>query len=413
MRTKRIVYTLLCSSIALFNNCGKTGRNTAASLSIDEVRSPAGPGSGEPSLFTAADGRVYLSWLEPISDNRHALRFAVHDGTGWSQPQTIAQNDNWFVNWADFPSLLVLPDGWLAAHWLARSGKGTYAYNVNIAQSTDGGKTWGRAIVPHRDDTETEHGFVSMLPWFDGRLSVVWLDGRNFAKAANDHRHPTREMTLRFATMDRAGQLSDETVLDSRVCECCQTSATRTANGAIVAYRSRSRTEMRDISIVRWENGRWSPPRTLHHDNWQIHGCPVNGPSVAANGDLVAIAWFTAANDSPKVKVVFSTDAGATFGEPILLNDGETLGRVRAILLSDGAALVSWMVSTKTGGEIRVCRVWPDGSRDLVTTLAHVSTGRASGFPQMTRSGQQIYFAWTQVGEPSAIRTAVGKLSDD
>ena len=30
-----------------------------------------------------------------------------------------ASGDDWFVNWADFPSVIALPDGSLAAHWPA------------------------------------------------------------------------------------------------------------------------------------------------------------------------------------------------------------------------------------------------------------------------------------------------------
>jgi hypothetical protein len=67
----------------------------------------------------------------------------------------------------------------LAAHWLVKRGSATYAYDVNITQSKDGGKSWSKPIVPHRDNTQTEHGFVSLIPLNDGRLGANWLDGRN------------------------------------------------------------------------------------------------------------------------------------------------------------------------------------------------------------------------------------------
>ena len=31
-----------------------------------EIDSPAGPGSGDPNLSVGPDGRIYLSWLEPV-----------------------------------------------------------------------------------------------------------------------------------------------------------------------------------------------------------------------------------------------------------------------------------------------------------------------------------------------------------
>jgi Neuraminidase (sialidase) len=92
--------------------------------------------------------------VEQIGDKRHALRTAARDVSGWAEARTVAQGENWFVNWADFPSVIALRDGSLAAHWLVKSGTGTYAYNVNIARSKDGGKTWSKPIVPHLDGTK-------------------------------------------------------------------------------------------------------------------------------------------------------------------------------------------------------------------------------------------------------------------
>ncbi|MCI0486582.1 MAG: glycoside hydrolase [Blastocatellia bacterium] len=379
-----------------------------------EVASPAAPGSGEPNLYAAADGRVFLSWIEPAGEKGHALRFAVRNGDNWSEPRTIAEGANWFVNWADFPSLIVLPDGMMVAHWLAKSGTGTYAYDVNISRSTDGGRSWSKPMVPHRDGTQTEHGFVSFIEWKGGRAGAVWLDGRNFASkehGAGGHGASSAEMTLRFAAIDSKGQLSDEAVLDGRVCECCQTSAAITSDGAIVVYRDRSEKEVRDISVIRYHKGRWTEPKTIHADGWEINGCPVNGPSVAADGRKVAVAWFTAQGDKPRVNVAFSDDAGANFGQPVQVDDGNPMGRVQVIMLTDGSALVVWLERTAKGGEIRARRVKADGMRDQSITVGNTSAARAAGFPRMVRAGNEVVFAWTESGKPSKVRTAVGKLS--
>ncbi|MCA1565559.1 MAG: hypothetical protein LC803_07960 [Acidobacteria bacterium] len=110
-------------------------------LVVTETESPTGTDSREPELFSTADGRVLLSWVEKIGEKRHALRFAVRDAAGWSEARTISEGDNWFVNWADFPSVIALADGSLAAHWLVKSGRSTYAYDVNISRSKDDGRT--------------------------------------------------------------------------------------------------------------------------------------------------------------------------------------------------------------------------------------------------------------------------------
>ena len=137
------------------------------------AQSRAGPGGAEPSLVARPDGRVYLSWLEP-ADSGHALRFAELQNKSWSPVRTIRTGRDFFVNWADFPSLEVLPGNRLAAHWLQRTGRSTYAYGVRLALSADGGNTWSAPLTPHRDSTQTEHGFVALWPEGDQFAQSGW-----------------------------------------------------------------------------------------------------------------------------------------------------------------------------------------------------------------------------------------------
>lgn len=365
---------------------------------VRELPSPAGAGSGQPNLAVSPDGRVHLSWIERLSEGRVALRFSTLEKGAWSAPRVIAEGANWFVNWADFPSMIALPDGSLAAHWLVKSGTGTFDYDVTISRSFDGGKTWGKPFVPHRDGVKAEHGFVSLFAAKDGNLAAVWLDGREMKADANDaHGHGHGNMTLRSVKIKRDGTLTDDAVLDARVCECCQTSAAMTAEGPVVVYRDRSEAEkeIRDISIVRLKDGKWSVPRPVFADNWQLNGCPVNGPSVAATGRRVAVAWFTGANNASRVKLGFSNDGGESFGEPIIVDDGNPAGRVETLLLNDGSALVCWLEKLPAGGEVRVRRIRPDGKRDDAITVAPSGTARSNGFPQMARVGNNLVFAWT------------------
>jgi hypothetical protein len=202
-------------------------------------------------------------------------------------------------------------------------------------------------------------------------------------------------MTLRYVKIKRDGALADEAVLDAKVCECCQTSAAMTADGPVLVYRDRSDEEVRDISVIRLTDGKWSQPRWVAQDGWRINGCPVNGPSVAASGHRVAVAWFTGAENAPRVKLAFSSDSGASFGDPITVDDGAPVGRVDVLLHDDGSAMVCWLEKLSGGGDIRVRRVWPNGKRDRTITIAPSGTARSSGFPQMARSGDTLVFAWT------------------
>jgi hypothetical protein len=415
-RTTHVCSFLLLATLNL--SCNRTPKPNAAvaapeqALVIRTTESPTHSDSREPDLYTTHDGRVILSWVEKVADKSYALRLAMLDGNGWSEARTVSQGENWFVNWADFPSVVSVTNGTLAAHWLVKSGSSTYAYDVNVSQSRDGGKSWGKPIVPHRDNTQTEHGFVSLLPLEDGRLGAVWLDGRNMKnmKENDEHAPAPESMTLRYATIDANGNLSDEMQLDERVCDCCQTAAAVTTEGPIAVYRDRSPSEVRDIYIVRQVNGSWTKPQAVFADNWEINGCPVNGPGVAADGARVVVAWFTGVGGTPHVKIAFSQNSGATFSQPIQVDDGETVGRVDTLLLPDGSALVCWLSGNVEGGAIKVRRVRSDGVVGPPAVIAETDISRSSGFPRMARVGDQVHFAWTEFGKPSHVRTAAADV---
>ena len=377
------------------------------------VPSPAPAGSAEPHLATSPDGVTWMSWLEHRARGGHVLRGARMEKGRWTKPFTIAEGDSFFANWADFPTLIPRGGDHLVAHYLWKSGIGTYAYDVRLTQSRDGGRTWSAPVVPHRDGTPTEHGFVSLLPSGDA-TRAIWLDGRQAVRDSAGHLLPvpegTAEMTLRTTVLSADGTLADEWELDPRVCDCCQTAAVATPGGALVAYRDRSPAEVRDISLTRMENGRWSEPYPLHADGWTIAGCPVNGPALAAEGNRVAAAWFTGANDTSRVCVAFSEDGGARFGAPVRVDEGAPLGRAQVVLLPGGDALVGWLEARGKEALFEVRRVAGDGAAGPVTTVARTTAARASGFPRIARAGDQVIFAWTEAGKPSHVRTAIARV---
>lgn len=390
-------------SLLLSAACASAEPDRAAFDQVDTVASPAASASGEPNLATLPNGRVLLSWLEAIGDTAHALRFATFDGSAWSAPKTIAQSSDFFVNWADFPSVIALSDDHLAAHWLQRNGTSKYAYEVRIAQSLDGGTTWSAPAVPHRDGTATEHGFVSLFPFRDS-LGAIWLDGRNFAGAKKGE---SANMMLVMTSVSPSGAAAPERVLDERVCDCCQTSLATASGGPVVVYRDRLDGEIRDIGVIRWADSGWTRGTLVHRDNWKIDACPVNGPAIAADGRRVVVAWFTSAGDTSRVYLAQSEDGGATFGSPIRIDDGNPVGRVDVLLDRDGTAVVSWMEFTSgQQAEVRARRVAASGEASASLTIAQSSGARASGFPRMTAAGDAVIFAWTEPGNPARVRVA-------
>lgn len=368
---------------------------------------PGSTAGSEPSLYVSENGTIYLSWIQAKEKEKSKLFFSKlieHDLT-WSEPKLISEGNDWFVNWADFPSITSFGNGSLAAHYLAKSANGTYDYNVNITISNDDGNTWNKSLIPHDDKTNSEHGFVSKVALANNEFLSVWLDGRKYAYAEKDS-SIAKEMTLRCATIDNKGLLSEELELDDRVCDCCQTDTAMTQNGPIVVYRDRTTKEIRDISYVRRVNGKWTKPKSLHSDNWSIFGCPVNGPAITTYKSKVAVAWFTAANDNAEVKVAFSEDNGASFGKPITVNQEKPSGRVDIEFIDGDSILVSWLDNVNENALIQLQKIQENGIKSSVISVTETSKERSSGFPRMVIKDDQAFIAWTNSGDSLTVKTA-------
>ncbi len=369
-------------------------KNESADITNSNLKylsSPADSVSAEPYLFTDKNGLVYLSWIEKTKE-KSLLKFSALKNEQWSDPIVISSGDNWFVNWADYPQLATDGGKSMIAHFLEKSEKGTYTYNVKLVSSADQGNTWSAPKIHHDDGKKAEHGFVSIVPYEDNYF-ISWLDGRNAAMEGEGKHEEGHhgQMTIRGAIVDKQGKKSSEWELDNRVCDCCQTSAAITANGPVVVYRDRSEAEIRDIYIVRFINGQWTLPKPIFSDNWKIEGCPVNGPRIDAQDNTVAVAWFSSPDKKAQVNVVFSTDGGATFNPPVRIDEGKGIGRVDVVMLDDKSAMISWM----EGAIIKAVKVYKDGKKEASITIASSVESRSSGFPQMTKSGNNIIFAWS------------------
>ncbi len=414
-------------------------------LAVKLLDPPSGPGAMAPRLTSGPSG-VLLTWLQPIADvePRESPRRgaqgtiglmtaelapgALHSrpsGATWSAPREIVHGDGFFANWADLPAAVEGPGGIRFAHWLERLADGSYTYGVQLARSGDGGDSWQRLGLLHDDASHVEHGFVSYVA-LAGGVQAFWLDGRAMAGGAAEGGHSHGEhtehqgsMQLRTTRLGADGGPPPSTLLDERVCECCSTDAALTDGGPIVVYRDRDGSEIRDVAVVRATGDGWSEPAILHADRWQIHGCPVNGPAVAAAGGEVAVAWFTAAEGIARVLVAFSSDSGVSFGAPIEVDGEQPAGRVDIVLDDAGRAggaqtehdaWVSWMGTAGDDAEIRLRRVAPSGELGRLVPVAATAGSRSAGLPRMARHGGDAVLTWVEDTEPPRVQVGVVSL---
>ncbi|MBO6586340.1 MAG: hypothetical protein JJ953_09575 [Gracilimonas sp.] len=381
---------ILLSVLLLANSCSKT-----ADVQLQEIPSVAGDNSSLPSLYTDNTGTVFMSWVEE-REQLAELKYASFENSTWSEPTIISDDSTWFLNWADYPSIIGKDGQPMAAHWLNKKPGGTYAYDVNISAFNN---EWTERTIPHQDETATEHGFLSMLPASDSTFMAVWLDGRKTAgRDHHEYADLSKAMTLRGAIIDRKGQVIEKFLIDDSVCDCCNTSLAKTESGFIVNYRNRTEDEIRDIYSSVFRDGRWSEPKVVHKDNWEIAACPVNGPAIDAHNKIVATSWFTGANGQPKVQLGISNDFGLTYDTVISVDGQHAIGRTD-ILMNDDKIWVSWLSSVDDSGQLNLASYSLKGEPLEQYSIPNISGKRSTGFPQITTSDRGILIAFTDVSE--------------
>jgi dipeptidyl aminopeptidase/acylaminoacyl peptidase len=363
---------------------------------------PGGAGSAQPRFAAASDGTPVLSWLEPAGE-AVALRYATYQAGTFAAPREVTSGEDLFVNWADLPSVQPITTDVWAAHWLKLAPDSAGAYHVATAVSADGGRTWSAPVQLNDDNAIAEHGFVELFAWND-RIAAFWLDGRQLAEWSFDEPDALLGTSLRFAQLDYSGAVVAREIVDELVCDCCQPDRAMASAGPIVAYRDRTPEELRDIAVRRYADGRWQEPVAAGADGWHIEGCPLNGPAIAAAGDRVGVAGFTAANDNARVRFAWSRDGAASFEPAVDLDAAGSFGQVGLLLDDAGTAIVTWWRAAADGGtDLALRTVAADGSLGELRVVAHSATGQPVDVPQIIRAGDDVLVAWTSLDGAGAV----------
>ena len=317
-------------------------------------------GAGNPTVAIDAEhGTAYAAWIETadtssnvylavIGNGRRGEPVRVNDMLGDAAPHEQAP-----------PQVEVGPKGEVYVVWQNNTvipGRRFPASNLRFAQSSDGGRTFERAVFVNDDalGLPSSHTFQDMAVAPNGTIYVSWIDGRTraHAEAAGTGAHaghgsPMPGSEVRVARSTDGGRTFTAGVVVHRdVCPCCRTTLAIAPDGTVaVAFRS-STDNVRDIVVVRSTDGEsFGEPIVVHRDGWIVESCPHAGASLAFDGDgRMHIAWYTGAEERQGLWYARSAADGAAFEEPQPLQTGGwvPVSQVKLAADYDGDVWIAW-----------------------------------------------------------------------
>jgi hypothetical protein len=165
-----------------------------------------------------------------------------------------------------------------------------------VAESQAEPHQFGAPLRVHESDGAQPTG-IALASNLKGDLAAAWLD----------HRAGIRQP---FAAVKRAGETKFDTEMqvysspnESGVCKCSPTAVAITPGGKVyVAFRN-DLEGYRDIYVASREPASTDAETTFSEaervvadPTWKFDGCPTDGPSLAADDNIVWVAWADASS---------------------------------------------------------------------------------------------------------------------
>lgn len=396
--------------LSLFNLGAATALICSCGSNPSDLQFMQAPDAGTavPLLTKVADGTPALLFVQS-NDTTHQLMYRSWEAGSWGAARAIAEDSAMLVNWADRPQLAFGPDGAAYAHWLRLDERGDFAYTIQAVRSDDAGKSWSEPVSPHQGGQVAQYGFAQWMP-FDGGAALAWLDGRDF----DENPDPSAaRMEVRLAQWHADNSWSGETVLDSSACTCCPLATLVHPSGPVeLVYRDRLEGEIRDFNriLVEPASGSFQDLGPLHRDGWEIAACPVNGASLSKNSERTLAVWYTAAEDTARVRFAWREAESAAFDAPHDLHQNAPLGRVATATDQRGHFYAMWLETNETGGIAWMGQSWnAQGAAVYPAPVALIpaSESRAGGFPTAVGLETGVLVAWTNPFPEPHVMTAV------
>ena len=371
--------------------------------------------------WIAADGKtVAVAWGATAAGKTDVFVAVSRDGgSSFGAPVRVNALDGTARLGGELPPRVAVTADAIVVLWTSR-GTST---SIEIARSTDGGRTFSPGTSLQAAGAAGDRGWPSLSIGADGVAHAFWLDHRGLATRDATEK-PAAKPAARHETHDGVAMAqksaiyhasfgktaSAERSIAPGVCYCCKTATATGPRGRVyAAWRHVYPGNIRDIAFASSSDGgqTFSPPSRVSEDGWQIAGCPDDGPAMAVDRKgVVHLVWPTVIGGAtPEGALFYATSSdGRSFSPRVRL---QTLGSARPThpqiaVDGTGRVVVAWDERIDGRRVVAARVISPSPAPDTPPVI--LTDGEAGQYPVLATSGSTTLAAWATIGESSVIR---------
>ena len=329
-----------------------------------------------------------------------------HDlGKTFSKPVQVIQNAQQIgSNGEARPKIAISAEGYIYLTWTVALKK-PFAGYIWFSRSVDGGKSFEKPYIIHRDRAEITHRFDALNVAENGKITVTWVDKRDLI-AAKASGKPYEGAAIYYAVSTNQGEsFAVEQKLADSSCECCRIALTNKPDGTVVAmwrhvFEGGERDHM--IAEIPAQYNQTPAPKRATFGRWKIDGCPHHGAALATGGEGkdwwgYHMAWFDGGNDdSGKDATLFYArmDGEAWVSSPPKKfgNHKNQAGHPALLSMGESVWLVWREIENKNSTILGMYS--EDGGRSWGVAKALATTTGKTDYPILLSKDKQAYLVW-------------------
>lgn len=348
---------------------------------------------GAPSATFDSLGRL---WVAFVQNQQVFVSHSEDRGTSYSTPVAVnpVPEDAEF-NGENRPKILVDRDGTVYVSWTLKTSP-RFTGEIRFSRSTDSGRSFSEPVTINDDNLFTGHRFDSLFQTESGLLYLTWIDKRDL-EASTEAGEAYPGAAIYYAvSRDQGKTFSRNYRVANNSCECCRIAmAPRGADNVMILWRQIFGEDTRDHAIAELTpDGNVLGLARATYDEWHINACPHHGPTLVKSeaADAYHLSWFSNGDLHQGIYYGRYDSAAGQTGQ-IMRVDGSPGAGHPFLQVYGGKVYLIWKGFDGSSTQLKLMTSSDDGaSWSEPVTLR--STSRGSDHPLIVKHEQGLFLSW-------------------